>query len=381
LTVDQPTPQTARVRVIAYYLPQFHPIPENDQWWGAGFTEWTNVTKARPHFRGHHQPNLPADLGFYDLRVPETRAAQAEMARQYGVEGFCYWHYWFAGERLLQRPFEEVLASGQPNFPFCLGWANETWSAGMWKSGDGKKIIKEQTYPGREDYDRHFDYLLSAFHDPRYLRVDGKPILVIYRPLKIPECRIWLDYLRELADKNGLPGLHLIATLNDDERDWDAKTKGFDAVTVWPLTRLTQQAKPFQPAARLIKSLRKIGADPIAKVLRRAFDASEQIFDYDQIVDLLLDPGRADLPTYQMAIPNWDTTPRYGKRATVLHNSTPQAFGRHLRQVIDWTLKRPANEQIIFLKSWNEWAEGNYVEPDLRFGRRYLETLRSELFR
>ena len=165
-------------RLIAFYLPQFHPIPENDEWWGRGFTEWTNVAKAVPLFRGHYQPHFPADLGFYDLRVPEVREAQAAMAKAYGIEGFCYYHYWFGhGRRLLERPFNEVLSSGKPDFPFCLCWANDTWT-GIWH-GAPNKVLIEQRYPGVEDYKAHFYALLDAFRDPRYMTVDGKKIFII----------------------------------------------------------------------------------------------------------------------------------------------------------------------------------------------------------
>ena len=170
-------------RLIAYYLPQYHPIPENDGWWGRGFTEWTNVAKARPLFRGHYQPHIPADLGFYDLRLPEVRQAQAELARQAGIEGFCYWHYWFAGKRLLERPFNEVLASGKPDFPFCLAWANATWT-GIWYDAPDR-ILMEQTYPGQDDHKAHFNALLPAFLDERYIRGGWKanlPGFPAFRP-------------------------------------------------------------------------------------------------------------------------------------------------------------------------------------------------------
>src|SRR5215468_1528989 len=173
------------VRVIAFYLPQYHPIPENDAWWGKGFTEWTNVAKARPLFPGHHQPIVPADLGFYDLRLPETREAQARLARAYGIEAFCYYHYWFAGRRILERPFNEVLASGQPDFPFCLGWANQTWT-GIWH-GASNRVLIQQTYGGETDARLHFEAVLQAMLDPRYLRVDGRPVFFLHQPQELPE--------------------------------------------------------------------------------------------------------------------------------------------------------------------------------------------------
>ena len=199
-----------KARVIAFYLPQFHPIPENDEWWGKGFTEWTNVGKAKPLFKGHYQPRVPADLGYYDLRLPEVREAQAEMAREAGIEGFCYWHYWFGnGKMLLERPFQEVLQSGNPNFPFCLGWANHSWKTGTWKRDGSNHMIVEQKYLGEGDYRKHFEYVLSAFQDKRYITIDGKPIFVIFDPYDLPKdfIRLW----RQFAVEYGLSGIHFVA--------------------------------------------------------------------------------------------------------------------------------------------------------------------------
>ena len=201
-----------KARVLAYYLPQFHPIPENDEWWGKGFTEWTNVGKAKPLFPGHYQPHVPADLGYYDLRVPETREAQAQLAREYGVEGFVYWHYWFGnGKRLLERPFNEVLASGKPDFPFALAWANETWK-GFWFGADGSRnALIEQMYPGDDDYINHFYTVLPAFKDRRYITCEGKPIFIIYHPTQMPEMLHFISLWQDLAKQNGLKGIYFIA--------------------------------------------------------------------------------------------------------------------------------------------------------------------------
>ncbi len=216
-----------KARVIAFYLPQYHPIPENDEWWGKGFTEWTNVTQAKPLFRGHYQPRLPADLGFYDLRLPESRQAQADMAQEYGIEGFCYWHYWMGGGKLLlQRPFEEVLRSGEPDFPFCVSWANHPWT-GTW-FGAQDRVLTTQEYPGEEDHRRHFDYLLPALSDRRYMRVDGKPIVAIHRPKDIPQARQFIDLWRKLAQAAGLKDLYFIGgNLSQEELN----VLGFDAST------------------------------------------------------------------------------------------------------------------------------------------------------
>jgi hypothetical protein len=365
-------------RAIAFYLPQFHPIPENDKWWGKGFTEWTNVAKAKPLFKGHDQPRVPADLGFYDLRVPEVREGQAQLAREHGIEAFCYWHYWFAGERLLERPFQEVLDSGQPDFPFCLAWANHTWN-GLWSGGDEKKIIKEQTYPGRADQKKHFDYLLTAFRDPRYVRVDGKPLLVIFSPLSVPECRAYMDYWRELARQAGLPGLHLVANLDYDKRHWDARAHGFDAVTVGMLGQVISKGRPLLWSSRLKKKLAK--RDRLRGLVEKFYPGLDRLYDYEEWVDQLICRDKFDLAYHPMVLPNWDTTARYSRKAIILHNSTPESFRVHFRDVLTQVEGEHPARRIVFLKSWNEWAEGNYLEPDLRYGTAFLEVIRQELGR
>jgi hypothetical protein len=373
----QPQRRSA-ARLIAFYLPQFHPIPENDQWWGKGFTEWTNVAKARPLFDDHYQPQLPADLGFYDLRVPEVREAQAALAREHGIGGFCYWHYWFAGERLLERPFQEVLESGKPDFPFCLAWANHSWS-GLWSGGDEKRIIKEQTYPGREDHQRHFEYFLAAFRDSRYMCVDGKPLLVIYKPLHLPDCRATLDYWRELAQEAGLPGLHVVATLEYHERNWDARAHGFDGITVWTLGRVLNEGRSCLWISRLKKGLNS--RKHLRRFVEKIYPDLDWVYNYDEIGNLLVCRDQFDLPYHPMAIPNWDTTARYNRKAIILHNSTPDAFRNHLRDVLSQVESQPAEQRIVFLKSWNEWAEGNHLEPDARHGGAYLNVIGQELSR
>ena len=204
-----------KARVIALYLPQFHPLAENDKVWGPGFTEWTNVAKAKPLFRGHYQPRIPADLGFYDLRLPETRERQAEMAREAGIEGFCYWHYWMGnGKRLLNRPFDEVLASGKPDFPFCLAWANHDWTTKTWKNNGGTTMISKQLYPGDEDYINHFNTVLPAFKDHRYITVDGKPLFCIFDPYGFADIERFMELWQKMAKENGLKGVYFVAMCN-----------------------------------------------------------------------------------------------------------------------------------------------------------------------
>jgi lipopolysaccharide biosynthesis protein len=350
-----------RARVIAFYLPQFHPIPENDEWWGRGFTEWTNVGKAQPVFSGHYQPHVPADLGFYDLRLPETRAAQAEMAQAHGIEAFCYWHYWFAGRRILERPFTEVLKSGEPKFPFCLAWANQTWS-GIWH-GDPDRILIEQTYPSAADHEAHFNVVLEAFGDERYVRVDGKPLFYVYRSLAIPEVSRFTDLWRNLAHRAGLPGLYLVA---EGGNEWNPAKFGFDASVTVNLPSLQGWQPWWRPMQRLQWEWRKRRGIP---TIVRFEDAEADIVPVRQ-------PG---IKSHPCLLPNWDNTPRSGRNGLVLHDSTPELFRRQVRRGIAIAESDPPEERLLFVKSWNEWAEGNHLEPDLKFGRGYLDVIREEL--
>jgi len=356
------TENTPKVRVIAFYLPQYHPIPENDKTWGKGFTEWTHVTMAKPLFEGHQQPNLPGELGFYDLRLPEVRTAQAELAKSHGIEGFCYWHYWLGnGRRLLERPFEEVLHSGKPDFPFCLAWANHSWHGRFFGS---KTIQVEQEYPGREDYVRHFNFLLKAFLDPRYIRVNSKPLIYIYNPKALPEPRMLIDLWQELAIANGLNGLHMVG---EALREEEQKTLGFDARAYSRHRDIDSgQSRPLGDQMANMK-----------KLLQAPHDLS--MFPYELAKQHFLKPGVSPIDEIPAIVPNWDSTPRLGKDGTVIYGSTPNLFREHVKEALAKVIYKPADQRILFVKSWNEWAEGNYLEPDLRNGSAYLEVLRDEL--
>lgn len=355
-----------KARVLALYLPQYYPTPENDQWWGPGFTEWTNVARARPMFAGHKQPHLPGELGFYDLRLPETREAQAELARAHGVEGFIYWHYWFGGRRLLDRPFREVLTSGSPDFPFAIGWANHSWT-GVWIGAEDRKLV-EQVYPGREDIEAHFRMLLPAFEDHRYVRVDGAPLLYIFRPFDIPDPRSYWEHWRELAVKHGLGDLHIIGIAAPDT---DAASLGLDGIVSNWVPERKRWARWRGALAKLVPPLRERLHLPT-------------IYSYDWYTRNAISNTigkHAHGWEYGCLMPNWDNTPRSEKRGVVLQGSTPELFRlqvRTLLAVFDRNEVQPEH-RIAVLKSWNEWAEGNYMEPDREFGRGYLEALRDEL--
>ncbi|MFP5221750.1 MAG: glycoside hydrolase family 99-like domain-containing protein [Acidobacteriota bacterium] len=349
-------------RLIALYLPQYHPIPENDEWWGKGFTEWTNTAKAKKLFRNHYQPHVPADLGFYDLRLPEARQSQADLARAYGIEGFCYYHYWFAGRRILERPFQEVLESSQPDFPFCLCWANETW-CGVWH-GAPNKILIEQTYPGPKDHEAHFAALLPAFADPRHIRVDNKPLFLIYKPEKLPHSKQALAQWRAMAKDAGLDGLYLLGV--NSSKAWNPLEHGFDAKVFPPpfhLRKWVSRRNPLrwlQNRYELWKGLPTF--HPFGKLLQHEAEHRDEPYE-----------------CYSCAIHAWDNTPRSGSNGVVVTGSNPEQYGRLLRACIQKTQHLDPDHRLIFLKSWNEWAEGNHLEPDIQHGHAYLETIRTVL--
>ncbi len=372
----------AEARLIAFYLPQFHPIRENDAWWGAGFTEWTNVAKAKPLFPGHMQPRLPADLGFYDLRVPEVRAAQARLARDCGVEGFCYWHYWFGnGQRLLERPFEEVRDSGQPDFPFCLAWANQSWT-GIWH-GNPKSVLMKQEYPGPEDEAAHFAWALPAFRDPRHMRVDGKPIFVVFAPHDLPSTTGFITHWRRLAAEAGLPGLYFVAITNIYRRGVDLYRnpilEPFDAVTPLVPQEFLEGAGRRSPFD-LARAVRERHFGPRFERLTKPFRRPAR-FPFARVVSRALETMPDEPRFHPCVLPDWDNTPRSGPRGVVYEGATPELFERYLAKAVARVEGRPDQHKIVFLKAWNEWAEGNYVEPDARHGHGYLDAIRNVMLR
>lgn len=338
-------------RLIAFYLPQFHPIPENDEWWGAGFTEWRNVMKAKPLFPGHYQPHMPGELGFYDLRVPEVREAQAALARQFGIYGFCYYHYWFHGRRLLEAPFNDVLESGTPDLPFALCWANEDWTRN-WDARTGSILVQQRHSP--EDDLAHIRWLLEAFGDSRYIKVDGRPLMLVYRVKQLLDPKRMTDLWRSEAQKAGFPDLYLCKVESHGDYD-DPEAVGFDASVA------------FLPrgAARLL--------EPFAGFREHT------VLDYAEAVAI----EQALPPTPFKRIPtvmtNWDNTPRRKSGAVIFSGSTPEAYERWLRSVVQSTSGEREEDNLVFVMAWNEWAEGNHLEPDERYGRRYLEATSAAL--
>ncbi|MBS1228234.1 MAG: Polysaccharide biosynthesis protein [Proteobacteria bacterium] len=350
-------------KFISIVLPQFHPFAENDRWWGKGFTEWTNVAKARPLFTGHNQPQLPADLGFYDLRLPQARAGQAELAAQYGIDGFCYYHYWFKGKRLLNYPIEENLKSGQPDFPFCLCWANESWTR-AW-DGESRELLVEQGYSDDDDL-AHIRHLLPFFADRRYIRVDSRPLFVVYRADDLPNPRKTFDLWRNEALKSGVGELCLARfERGGGGGHKDPRDDGLDlSIEFAPDWRNLGGRYYATAKARLAA---RLGIIPKAYL-------EHNIFDYRRMVEKVMAKSPPDYPFVRCVSPGFDNSSRRAADATIIINGSPDAYQDWLSRSAEWSLahNRPEH-RLVFINAWNEWAEGNHLEPCAKFGRAYLE--------
>jgi hypothetical protein len=347
-------PVKAKPKALAFYLPQYHPIPENDQWWGKGFTEWHNVTAARPLFPGHYQPHVPGELGYYDLRVPEVRVAQAELARAHGVHGFVYYHYWFHGRRLLERPLEEVLTTGEPDFPFALCWANEEWTRG-WDSQTGHVLMRQEF--SHEDDRAHIRHLLRAFSDPRYITIDGRPLLLIYRPTLIPDLELTSAIWRQEVREAGFPDIYLC---------W-VESWGYPPGGKGPGAFGLDASVGFMP-------LHGEQLHTPLETLR-----GHRVFDYQSAAKKAV--GLIDCPwkRFPSVMVGWDNTPRRARAATIFEGATPAHYEHWLRATADSVADVRPEENYLFILAWNEWAEGNHLEPDQRYGRAFLEATRSVL--
>jgi len=357
---DQTSPSASKVYMFAYYLPQFHPIPENDRWWCTGFTEWTNVTRAKPLFKDHRQPRLPSDLGFYDLRLSASREAQAKLASKYGLDGFCYYYYWFDGRRILERPLDEVLASGKPDFPFLICWANEPWTRNW--DGFSRDVLLPQTYG--PDWTRRFaNDVAPLLHDKRYFRLHGKPMLLIYRIGHIPHAKKAMDELRAAMFDRGIPEVHIAAAWvwfqEDGELPGNPDMLGLDAYFEFPPHMLPSQL------------LRPVPAD-------LSWNFVGEIYDYNHTVTATLAnlSDRIEGRRHRGVMAGWDNTARTDARAHIFHGATPANFRRWLRRTILHE-GRQNGERVIFINAWNEWAEGTYLEPDCDFGCGWLEAVAS----
>lgn len=334
------------IPALAFYLPQYHPIPENDQWWGPGFTDWHNVRKARPLFPGHDQPHQPGELGYYDLRSAEVRQRQADLARGYGISGFCYYYYWFHGRSLLELPLKEMLARGKPDFPFCLCWANENWTR-RW-DGQDSEILIQQTYSPEDDV-ALIRSLLPAFSDPRYFRYKGKPLFLVYRPDALPNAFATTQRWRDITREEGIGELFLVAVETFQVTYSHPGEWGFDA------------ALDFQP------DFRNLGI-PTSRFY------GHSVYDYEKVVKKMIQKKETAYRRFPCVMPGWDNSARRKEKAIILQGSLPEIYERWLWHVVQQEASQ--KDPLIFLNAWNEWAEGNHLEPDLRFAAAYLEATR-----
>lgn len=373
-----------QLRPIAIYLPQFHPIPENDEWWGKGFTEWTNVTKAKPLFKDHYQPHLPADLGFYDLRLPEARQAQAELAKAYGIYGFCHYHYWFNGRRILEKPFQQVFESGAPNFPFMLCWANENWTR-VWDGGD-KHILLEQKYSEADDR-AHIQSLIPYFKDERYIKVNGKAIFAVYRSNLFPNLKRTTEVWREEALKHGVE-LYLCCFVTHTIPNNDLNALGLDAaIDFKPFGDTLTQYKQLQQQLYQNNYLKRIQTK-FQKIYYRFFDQQKletvedflwNVIDYNDYAQFC---SAAAMPAYKCfpgITPSWDNTARRRKNFLIFKNANPAAYKKWLTSIVQKFNGYDKEENFVFINAWNEWAEGNHLEPCQKWGKQYLEATK-EIF-
>jgi len=352
-------------KILALYLPQFHPIKENNIWYGKGFTEWTNVAKAKPLFWGHYQPHVPSELGFYDLRLKETLIEQVNLAKEYGLGGFCFYHYWFGnGYELLETPFKMILSDKNLDFPFCLAWANHKWEKKTWKAGVKNELLVDQKYLGVDDYSMHFYSLLDAFKDSRYIKVDGNILFFVYDPLGSEELSEFVKTWQKLAKENGLKGFYFVGKDFDSRNKVRILEKGFNAIYNDTILKIHSKMGNARKAFLLISR----------KVLKMP-----TVFSYKKAAKLMYSIDNDSETTIPLIAPNWDHSPRSGRSSIILNKSKPIYFEQLLIDTILQTQKKPLEKQIILIQAWNEWGEGNHLEPDLRYGRGYLEAIRKAI--
>jgi lipopolysaccharide biosynthesis protein len=360
-----------KIKPIAIYLPQFHPIPENDMWWGKGFTEWTNVTKATPRFKEHYQPHLPADLGFYDLRLEESRLAQEKMAKDHGIYGFCYYHYWFNGKRILHEPLDRKMQNPKEDFPFMLCWANENWTR-AWDGLD-KEVLLYQDYNDEDDI-AHMNHLCKTyFLDSRYIKHDGKPVFMIYRPNLFKNIQKTIEIWREVARQNGIGELH-IGYMQSWATIDNYREIGFDF------------ASEFQPNFGNAPAVKQSLWARIAHKFRKKFkvkpkpkkNLKDRVLEFDDFVKqqkkTVYNPNVSPSIT-----PMWDNSSRRKTNATIFTNSTPEIYGSWLKHILKNYPWQQNQEKFLFINAWNEWAEGNHLEPCQKWGRAYLEVTKNVL--
>jgi len=368
-----------KIRPIAIYLPQFHPIPENDNAWGEGFTEWNNVRKAKPLFKGHYQPNVPLEsIGYYDLRDPDVLVRQAAMAKKHGIYGFAFYHYWFNGKRLLETPLDNMIKYGKPDFPFCCIWANENWTK-KWDGGNNQIIISQNHSP--EDDLEHIRFLCQHFlKNENYIKINGRPLFIVYKPLLLPNPTETAQIWRSEAEKYGI-NLYLCHMVFGYSRNKNLPVKGYDAVIDFEPFSIRRR-NIFDQISNNRKNSLKLYEKSIIQLLKwlninkKFFPVQYNKIDYKWIVENLETLKNYPVRIYPSIVPGWDNTARRNNDpALILTNSNPQLFENLLRKILKDFTPFSVEENFIFINAWNEWAEGNHIEPCKRYGTEYLETI------
>lgn len=363
------------MKVIAFYLPQFHEVPENNLWWGKGFTEWNNVKQATQLYANHYQPRIPSGHNYYDLSDLRNLHWQANLAKEYGLSGFCFYHYWFSGKLLLEKPGEAYLQDKTIDFPFCFSWANESWTNG-WVSDDNKVLIPQQ-YGGIEEWKQHFEYLLPFFLDSRYITIDEKPLFIIYKPQGIPHLIDMLDYFQKSAVENGLAGLHFAYQHITYHRlnDIEGKAKFSFGIEYQPT-----YARNDYDKAGLVQETFLLGAyrTIIRKIKKRMNIGKPDLYSYREMWKYVLSRKPENEKMIPGAFVDWDNTPRRKIRGTVFQGADPEIFKRYFTKQVK-RARDVYHKDLLFIFAWNEWGEGGYLEPDERYGLKYLEAIKQAL--
>ncbi|MGL4955493.1 MAG: glycosyltransferase WbsX family protein [Cetobacterium sp.] len=354
------------MKIIAYYLPQFHSTVENDKWWGKGFTEWDNVKNAKSLYEGHEQPKIPLNDNYYNLMNKETMEWQSELAEKYLIYGFCYYHYWFKGRKMLEKPLENLLEWRDIKQKYCFCWANHDWKR-TWDGTD--ELLIKQEYGLEKDWEEHFEYLLNYFNDERYIKKDGKPIFIIYDPLKIPKCDEMISFWEKMAKKSGLKGIYIIESLNNKRNEFLKKSSA--VVLREPMySRVMKNNLQIKVNKIIYSVLKKIKMIKIVKNVKR--------YNYDNIWNKVirnyekLNISKKEI--YQGSFINWDNTPRHKMRGSTFDGFTLQKFEKNL--FIQKKLAKKNRSEYIFFNAWNEWAEGMYLEPDKKSKNNSLKTIK-----
>lgn len=359
-------------KVLSIYLPQFHRIPENDEWWGEGFTEWTNVRRGKPYYPGHYQPREPLNDNYYDLSNLKILEKHVQMARKAGIAGFCFYHYYFCGKTLLEKPIEAYRDCSKESFPYCLIWANQTWSRTWYRSDAGGKVLLKQIYGDEQDWKNHFQYLLPFFQDDRYIKIDNKPIYIIYLPQDISVRRRMFSCWQRLAKENGFDGLYLIAMHTGYGKD---KSKGlYEAFMDFEPMCTLRYEHSYRMMTQLWKN-ENVGKVVKDKCCLKNFIFMKNAFSYEYMCRQIEQKGiKSDKNTYACVFAGWDNTPRKDEEGIIISGSSPKKFGKNIFNML--LLAEKQKKQYVFLNAWNEWSEGAYVEPDKKYGYAYLSELR-----